>query len=80
MVKRTQNLWFIPSTLSLRKRHSSSISFCVDEVDGNSEAEYGEFDERVREGVEPYMIGRILEIGSGLQSVSKDPALAVIYR
>jgi len=43
----------MPSTLSLRRRHSNSRSFNLEEVDGNSEAEYGELDDRVRDGVLP---------------------------
>ena len=55
------------STLSLLNLHSSSRdSSLASASDGNSSAEYGEFVELFHDGREAYMIGRMLDIGSGL--------------
>ena len=54
------------STRSRLNLHSSSLSPKPDDVEGNSDAEYGELVDRFRDGVEPYMIGRIFDTGSGL--------------
>lgn len=79
---RTQNSWFLASTLSRRKRHSRSspirssarlVSVLLSGTLLNSDVEYGEVDAeevlRDDEGwAEAYRTGRILEIGSDLRN------------